>query len=65
MQNAVVAAGNFIDGRAVSGSGAIRSTAAAGTYEVAAANASLRVSTPLGLAVDIQFLTKNLWAPAP
>ena len=64
-QSSVSQLNNLIDGRVVSGSGAIHDTTAAGQYEVAAAAASLNVNTPLGVMVNLQFLSKNLWTPAP
>jgi len=63
--NQVAQPGNVIDGRAVAGGGAVRATSIAGDYELAACNARLQIPTPLGVPIDIQFLTSQLFSPAP
>jgi hypothetical protein len=65
VDNTVAQPGNLIDGRAVGGVGAILGQVSGGDYEVAACGAQLQVATPLGISIDIQFMTKQLWSPAP
>lgn len=65
VQNLVMQSGNLINGRQVSGAGAIRDAFAPGQYEVAAAYAKLNIATSFGVAANVQFLDKNLWVPAP
>lgn len=61
--NIVNQPGNAIHLREVSGSGALRDAFAGGDYELAACGAKLQIPTPLGVNVDIQFMTKQLWTP--
>jgi cysteine-rich repeat protein len=63
VQNLVNDPGNFIDGRQVVGGGGIRDATTSGEYEVASANATLDVNTPINFIVQIQFLSRNLWSP--
>jgi hypothetical protein len=63
VENQVNQSGNPIHLREVSGSGALRDAIAGGEYELAACGAKLQVPTPLGVNVDIQFMTKQLWTP--
>jgi cysteine-rich repeat protein len=63
VKNKVMQSGNFLDGREVTGAGAIHDVTAGGSYELAAANAALNITGPL--TVHIQFQTIELRAPLP